>query len=87
MKLKIDGKLKGRETPVADAATLVEVAWLCPGKAAIAFRRQGAETVCRMLGGDLTLVDEIQHRHAQLACTAEEHFCWQMHRQATHGKQ
>ncbi|KAL3131746.1 hypothetical protein ABBQ38_007465 [Trebouxia sp. C0009 RCD-2024] len=27
-----------------------------------------------MLGGDLTLVDEIQRRHAQVAGTAEEDF-------------
>ena len=72
MKLKINGK--GRETPVADAATLVEIAWLCPGKAAMTFRRNSAESVCRMLGGDLSLVDEIQHRHAQIASTAEEDF-------------
>ena len=71
-KLKINGK--GRETPVADAATLVEIAWLCPGKAAVTFRRKGAESVCRMLGGDLTLVDEIQRRHTQVAGTAEEEF-------------
>ncbi len=71
-KLRINGK--GRETPVANAATLVEIAWLCPGKAAVQFRRKGAETVCRILGGDLTLVDEIQHRHAQVAGTAEEEF-------------
>lgn len=56
MKLRINGK--GRETPVADAATLVEIAWLLPSKAAVAFRRQGAESVCRMLGGDLSLVDD-----------------------------
>ena len=72
MKLKINGK--GRETPVADAATLVETAWLCPGKAAVNFRRKGAETVCRMLGGDLTLVNEIQRRHAQVAGIAEQEF-------------
>ena len=30
--------------------------------------------MCRMLGGDLTLVDEIQHRHAQVAGTAEQEF-------------
>ena len=71
-KCRIDGK--GKETPVADAATLVEIAWLCPGKAAVAFRRKGAESVCRMLGGDLSLVDEIQRRHAQVAGTAEEEF-------------
>lgn len=72
MKLKINGK--GRETPVADAATLVEIAWHCPGKEAASFKRKGAETVCRMLGGDLTLVDEIQRRHTQVAGTAEEQF-------------
>ena len=65
---------KGRETLVADATTLVELAWLLPGKAAAVFRRKGAEKVCRMLGGDLTLVDEIQRRHAQIAGTAEEAF-------------
>ena len=70
--LKINGK--GRATPVADAATLVEIAWLLPGKKAVSFRRKGAETVCRMLGGDLTLVDEIQRRHAQVAGTAEQEF-------------
>ena len=37
MKIRINGK--GRETPVADAATLIEIAWLCPGKAAVALRR------------------------------------------------
>ncbi|KAL3158971.1 hypothetical protein ABBQ32_011369 [Trebouxia sp. C0010 RCD-2024] len=57
-RLKINNK--GNETPVADAATLVEIAWLLPGKKAASFKRKGAETVCRMLGGDLTLVDEIQ---------------------------
>lgn len=71
-RLKINGK--GNETPVADAATLVEIAWHCPGKGADAFRRKSAETVCRVLGGDLTLVDEIQHKHAQVAGTAEEEF-------------
>ena len=72
VKLKINGK--GRETPVADAATLVEIAWLCPSRAATDFRRKGAETVCSMLGGDLSLVDDIQRRHAQVAGTAEEEF-------------
>ncbi len=70
--LRINGK--GRPTPVADAATLVEIAWLCPGRAAVEFRRKGAESVCRMLGGDMSLVDEIQRRHAQVAGTAEEEF-------------
>ncbi len=35
---------------MADAATLIEITWLLPGKAAGAFRRKGAESVCRILG-------------------------------------
>lgn len=54
--LKINGK--GRLTPVADARTLVEIVWLLPGKAAHEFRRSSATTVCRVLGGDLSLVQE-----------------------------
>ena len=48
-------------------------------------QRKGAETVCRMLGGDMSLVDEIQHRHAQVAGTAEESFSWQESKQRTGG--
>ena len=44
-----------RDTPVADTATLVEIAFLCPGKVASQFRRQGAELLCRALAGDLSL--------------------------------
>lgn len=63
---------KGKKTPMADAATLAEIAWLCPGTAATDLRCKGAETVCRIPSGDLTLVDEIQHRQAQVAGNAEE---------------
>ncbi|KAL3157824.1 hypothetical protein ABBQ32_012246 [Trebouxia sp. C0010 RCD-2024] len=66
-KISINGK--GKETPVADAATLVEIAWLLPGKKAA-----GAESVCGILDGDLSLMDEIQRRHAQVAGTGEEGF-------------
>ena len=38
-KLRINGK--GKEPPVADAATLVEIAWLCPGKGSSGFQAQG----------------------------------------------
>lgn len=61
-----------RFTPVADTSTLVEIAWLCPGKAAKEFRRKGAVTLCRALGGDLTLVDEIEARHRTIAGTDEQ---------------
>ena len=59
-----------RPTPVAHLSTLLEIAWLCPGKRAKEFRRTGAVTMCRALGGDLSLVEEIRRRHAVV--TAEE---------------
>lgn len=67
--LKINGK--GKQTPVADAKTLIEIVWLLPGKKAHAFRRQSSEKVCRLLGGDLTLVSEIEARHGTLQGTEE----------------
>jgi hypothetical protein len=62
--LRINGK--GQETPCADARTLVEIVWALPGKAARHFRRTSAQTVCRVLGGDLSLVAEIEARHDEL---------------------
>jgi hypothetical protein len=62
--LRINGK--GKLTPVADARTLVEIVWSLPGKAARDFRRSSAQTVCRVLGGDLSLVQEIEARHHTL---------------------
>ncbi|CAN0242911.1 unnamed protein product [Phaeothamnion confervicola] len=63
-KLRINGK--GKLTPVADAATLVEIIWSLPGTAARDFRRKSAKQVCRLLGGDISLVTEIEARHHQL---------------------
>jgi len=68
-RLKINGK--GNETPVADAKTLIEIVWLLPGKKAHTFRRQSSEKVCRLLGGDLSLVAEIEARHNSLQSTEE----------------
>jgi hypothetical protein len=62
--IKINGV--GHETPVADAKTLVEIVWLCPSRAAREFRRKSAQTICRVLGGDLTIINEIEQRHNQL---------------------
>jgi hypothetical protein len=50
-KLRINGK--GQETPCADARTLVEIVRAMPGKATRDYRRSSAQTVCRVLGGDL----------------------------------
>ena len=46
----------------------------CPGNKARNFRRAAAETLCRLLRGDLTLVDEIQQRHADVQGTDLETF-------------
>jgi hypothetical protein len=56
-----------RPTPVAFIKDLIEIAWLCPGKQAKEFRRTGAVTLCRALGGDLSLVDEIRVRHGEVS--------------------
>lgn len=62
---------KGRETPVADAKTLIHIIWLLPGGKAQQFRRSSSEKVCRLLGGDLSLVSEIEERHASLQASDE----------------
>ena len=48
--IKIDGK--GKPTPVADAATMIEIIWELPGKKAASFRRESAHYIARILGGD-----------------------------------
>ena len=51
---------KGRKkTPVADLRSAVELTFLLPGRHAARIRRQAAELLCRYLGGDLALVDEV----------------------------
>lgn len=61
-----------RPTPVAYLKDLIEIAWLCPGKHAKEFRRTGAVTLCRALGGDLSLVDEIKERHGEVTEAEQE---------------
>lgn len=67
--IRINGK--GRETPVADLATLVEIVWELPGKTAQKFRRQSAKYIVRILGGDPSLVDEIIRQDTVLNETEE----------------
>ena len=69
--LKFTGRGQ-RPTPVAPLPVLIEIAWLCPGRHAQAFRRTGARTLCRALGGDLSLIDEIKARHEEVAGTDEQ---------------
>ena len=55
-------KFKGRgqrDTPVTDAKGIVEIIMLLQGKQAARVRRLAAELLCRYLGGDLALVDEV----------------------------
>ena len=59
--IKINGK--GKLTPVADAATMIEIIWELPGKTAASFRRESAHYIARILGGDRTLIDEIEMRY------------------------
>ena len=65
--ISINGK--GKPTPVADARTLIEIIWALPGRVAQEFRRASAVTVCRVLGGDVSLVEEIESRNATLQHT------------------
>lgn len=71
-KIYINGA--GRLTPVADAATLIELVWDLPGKPAREFCRASADKVRRLMGGDVSLVNEIEQRHSEIAGTDEEMF-------------
>ena len=68
-RVKINGK--GHETPVCDAKTIIEIIWLLPARAAKEFRRQSAETICHVLGGDVSVCDEIEQRCTRLQSTEE----------------
>lgn len=59
--IKINGG--GQKTPVADLKTILEMIWKLPGKASARFRQKSAETLCRVMGGDLALVRDIQQNH------------------------
>lgn len=49
-----------RITPIADAATLIEIIFLLPGVMAQQFRHKCALYICRLLGGDESLIPEIR---------------------------
>ena len=48
-----------RSTAVACATGIIEIVLLLPGKQAARVRRQAAELLCRYLGGDISLVEEV----------------------------
>ena len=70
--LRISGK--GRETPVADARTLIQIIWALPGKKARAFRVECATYICRILGGDPSMVAEMEYRAATTSPEQREFF-------------
>lgn len=66
-----------RMTPVADAATLVEIIFLLPGIIAQQFRRRCAVHICRLLGGDESLIGEIRSQSALVNHTPLQQFLLQ----------
>ena len=48
-----------RETPVADARTVVEIIMVLPGRAAARVRKAAADVMVRYLGGEPGLVEEV----------------------------
>ena len=48
-----------RDTPATDATRIVEITTLQTTNHVARERRQAAELLCRYLGGDLALVDEV----------------------------
>ena len=72
-KLNARGRGGNRETPAVDARGIVQVLMALPGKAAVRYRLKAADVLVRYLGGDLTLVAEVQaNRLAQETLAAEQ---------------
>lgn len=66
-KFKFPGR-GSRGITVVDAKTAVKIVMVLPGRAAAASRERMATVVCRYLGGDLSLIEEVRqldaaHRH------------------------
>lgn len=67
--VQINGK--GRSTPVTDAKTIVEIIWLLPASAAKSFKRESAQVICKVMGGDVSLCAEIEARCDRLQSTPQ----------------
>ena len=61
-----------RDTPVADLATVYEILMVLPGRNAARIRSQAARLMVRYLGGDLTLIEEVERLHHVQQRMAEE---------------
>ena len=71
-KSKINGK--GKAIWVASAKVLVTIIWILPGAAAKEFRMKCAEYICRILGGDESLVKEMELRAMRVSPEQKEIF-------------
>lgn len=67
--IKINGK--GRITPVCDAKTLIEIMWGIPSLGCKSFKRECAQVICKVMGGDVSLCAEIEERRARLQSTPQ----------------
>jgi hypothetical protein len=61
-----------RPTPVTDLSTLYEILMLLPGKRAAECRRKAAQLMIRYLGGDMSLIQEVEKMHHIQQRLAEE---------------
>lgn len=67
--IKINGV--GHITPACDASTIVQIIWLLPASAAKSFKRESAQVICQVMGGDVSLCAEIEERCTRLQSTPQ----------------
>ena len=69
VKVSFGGRGGNRESLVPkDLAALIEIIFLLPGRAAAQVRRAAAQVFVRYLGGDLSLIGDIERIHHVQAC-------------------
>ena len=61
-----------RDTPITCVKGAVLIVMLLPGRTAGNVRKQAAGVLCRYLGGDLTLIDELSAIHLAQQCLDED---------------
>lgn len=64
----------GKPTPVASASVLLEIIWRLPHEACKEFRRESAVYICRLLGADQSLIQEVELRGATTPQAFKEFF-------------
>lgn len=67
--IKINGV--GHVTPVCDAKTIIEIIWDLPTTAGKSFKRESAQVICQVMGGDVSLCAEIEARNDRLQSTPQ----------------